>query len=311
MIAEPPELRNSNRQDGGPEFPDPVQYNNDLYEDPKPKDEEALEGEARSTDIERSGNFPNGGWNELSPLEVPLVNAGPCNIPRIQASELSNDDFVQKYAHSQPVVIGGVPGLNEAFQKMCERENFLREMSDVEVNLNSVNSKEYGRPSGLKKMTVRDFVETMMDPLTPQTGADGTFYFFGLNQVEQWDDFFQHYQPPLHKLHPRQEASKSFGVGGRYSGVPFHAHSPTFSEVLHGRKRWFLTPYQVVPEFSHNKTTLQWFLEDYPRISRRLTFYECTVGPGEILYFPNLWWHATINLEPTVMMATFVSPPVT
>ena len=62
MIAEPPELRYSNRQDGGPEFPEPVQYNNDLYEDPEPKDQEALEGEARSTDIERSNAAGQGAF---------------------------------------------------------------------------------------------------------------------------------------------------------------------------------------------------------------------------------------------------------
>ena len=30
------------------------------------------------------------------------------------------------------------------------------------------------------------------------------------------------------------------------------------------------------------------------------TLYECTIGPGEVLFFPDHWWHATINIGETV-----------
>lgn len=33
---------------------------------------------------------------------------------------------------------------------------------------------------------------------------------------------------------------------------------------------------------------------------------ECTLSPGELLYFPDHWWHATINLDVyTVFVSTF------
>jgi oxalate decarboxylase/phosphoglucose isomerase-like protein (cupin superfamily) len=30
--------------------------------------------------------------------------------------------------------------------------------------------------------------------------------------------------------------------------------------------------------------------------------------PGEIIYFPDRWWHATLNIDTTVFMSTFLSP---
>ena len=46
--------------------------------------------------------------------------------------------------------------------------------------------------------------------------------------------------------------------------------------------RWFLTHPDVKPEFHPNKTTLQWFNEDYDRIRRETDILECTLRPGEV-----------------------------
>lgn len=34
---------------------------------------------------------------------------------------------------------------------------------------------------------------------------------------------------------------------------------------------------------------------------------ECTVGEGEAVYFPDGWWHATLNLDESVFMSSFVN----
>ena len=36
--------------------------------------------------------------------------------------------------------------------------------------------------------------------------------------------------------------------------------------------------------------------------------YECTLGPREMIYFPDGWYHATINLSPyTAFISTFTT----
>eukprot|EP00802_Teleaulax_amphioxeia_P026983 Tamp_28188.p1 GENE.Tamp_28188~~Tamp_28188.p1 ORF type:complete len:121 (+),score=5.67 Tamp_28188:324-686(+) len=79
-------------------------------------------------------------------------------------------------------------------------------------------------------------------------------------------------------------------------------------QVLWGRKRWFLTHRDEKPDYSPDETTLLWLRTRYYKAVQgdfRDKLYECTIGPGEALYFPDHWWHATLNIGDTVFMSTF------
>ncbi|XP_077173048.1 jmjC domain-containing protein 8 [Paroedura picta] len=112
---------------------------------------------------------------------------------------------------------------------------------------------------------------------------------------------FQDYVDQL--LEPQDLASLGSGSG---TGVPFHWHGPGYSEVIFGRKRWFLYPPEKTPEFHPNRTTLSWLLDTYPFLPPWERPLECTIHPGEVLYFPNRWWHATLNLDTSVFISTFL-----
>ncbi|KAI6076746.1 JmjC domain-containing protein 8 isoform X1 [Aix galericulata] len=129
----------------------------------------------------------------------------------------------------------------------------------------------------------------------------------------------------------RPAPAPSLGSG---SGVPFHWHGPGYSEVIFGRKvseegagnrpprpggfgegelrlcgvsqRWFLYPPDKTPHFHPNETTLAWLQHTYPTLPPAERPLECTVRPGEILYFPDRWWHATLNLDTSVFISTFL-----
>ncbi|KAM6054972.1 jmjC domain-containing protein 8 isoform 3-T3 [Chlamydotis macqueenii] len=98
-------------------------------------------------------------------------------------------------------------------------------------------------------------------------------------------------------------APSSSGSG---SGVPFHWHGPGYSEVIFGRKRWFLYPPDKTPHFHPNETTLAWLHRTYPSLPPAERPLECTLRPGEVLYFPDRWWHATLNLDTSVFISTFL-----
>ncbi|XP_059717172.1 jmjC domain-containing protein 8 isoform X1 [Haemorhous mexicanus] len=93
---------------------------------------------------------------------------------------------------------------------------------------------------------------------------------------------------------------------GSGSGVPFHWHGPGFSEVIFGRKRWFLYPPDRTPHFHPNESTLAWLQHTYPTLPPAQRPLECTLRPGEVLYFPDRWWHATLNLDTSVFISTFL-----
>lgn len=95
--------------------------------------------------------------------------------------------------------------------------------------------------------------------------------------------------------------------------MPFHFHGGGFSEVFLGRKRWFLTAHDHAPPFNPDHSMLQWVEGEYFKLIRDSknavalqNLYECTIGPGEMLYFPTQWHHAVLNLDPwTSFVSTF------
>ncbi|XP_024864431.1 jmjC domain-containing protein 8 isoform X2 [Kryptolebias marmoratus] len=103
----------------------------------------------------------------------------------------------------------------------------------------------------------------------------------------------------------KPQAADALGSGPG-TGVPFHWHGPGYSEVIYGRKRWFLFPPDHEPHFHPNRTTLSWVTETYPNLPEDEAPLECTIRPGEVLYFPDRWWHATLNLDLSVFISTFL-----
>ena len=102
-------------------------------------------------------------------------------------------------------------------------------------------------------------------------------------------------------------ATLSFGIAPAGSGVQWHVHGAAFGEALHGRKRWLLYPPEAKPAFEPYNTTAQWLAHEGDKLPRALKEapLDCTVGPGELIYVPNMWWHATLNVDDCVFVSAF------
>ncbi|KAH8087597.1 cupin-like domain-containing protein [Aureococcus anophagefferens] len=95
-------------------------------------------------------------------------------------------------------------------------------------------------------------------------------------------------------------ASRNFLVGGDRSGLPFHKHAKTWQMLFAGRKVWYLLPPGAWPRALADLVGPYLFPADawadavdaLPNVAGLL---RCEQLPGEILYFPDDWWHATLN----------------
>jgi len=240
-----------------------------------------------------------GGWRTY-PSDM-LANPGPCNLD-IKDSSLSEAEFLAEYAFTKPFIIRDSAN-NDLFRALAHRKQLVSSYGGTTITLSSANSHSYEK----RKISFSEYCDRYVGPQELHTPANETFVMFGDNDYEEWRDFLAEYNPPPYNL-PRHSPALSFGVAGSGSGVPFHFHGPGFAEVIYGRKRWFLTPPSSTPDFHPNKTTLQWFLQDYERVAQQVEMYECTVRQGEAIYFPDKWWHATLNIDTSVFISTFLSP---
>jgi len=160
-------------------------------------------------------------------------------------------------------------------------------------------------------------------PQNASTKSNETWYLFGETHSREWKDLLREYELPPCRACQRGDdnagrgaesnrnrddlVALSFGIGNSGSGVSWHVHGPGFSEAIHGRKHWVLYPFENKPNYSPDQTSLNWmhtyYNDDDDESDRPL---ECTLHPGDLIYFPDMWWHATINIDDyTAFVSTF------
>lgn len=200
----------------------------------------------------------------------------------------------------------------------------LREdYGDSPVVLSSSNAYSHDKTYSTLREYIDHFLPTNLTDSRDASSslpANETFYLFGNNVDGVWKELSDHYRPPP-CLGCAQASAVTLGLGGKHSGVSFHFHGNGFSEVIHGSKMWFLFPANltnlITSHFDSNMTVHKWYEEVYPAIKsfpshhnysantlpdyilEQLSphLYECTIRPGELLYFPSFWMHATLNMD--------------
>lgn len=93
----------------------------------------------------------------------------------------------------------------------------------------------------------------------------------------------------------------STGPGG--SGVAFHKHGTAWLALQQGRKRWWLYPPQGPPKEAYDAVALcpaSQLPEVISHLSPKHRPIEILQQPGDVVFVPALWWHATYDDEPTL-----------
>jgi hypothetical protein len=99
------------------------------------------------------------------------------------------------------------------------------------------------------------------------------------------------------------ESLTRLGVGGTGSGTPFHDHELAINVAFGGRKRWLIAAPQTdlvhasPHELLHSILPSSQFQEAWSRLENSERAWSCTQLPGEAMYLPDRFLHATVNLE--------------
>jgi len=105
-----------------------------------------------------------------------------------------------------------------------------------------------------------------------------------------------------------REEELKFSIGVAGSGAPIHAHNASWNVLLFGRKRWYFVPPSInasepgvltknLPGLLGSvQPTAQWVAEHAPSLRSKGLLFEVTQFPGEVVFVPHDWHHATLNL---------------
>ena len=111
----------------------------------------------------------------------------------------------------------------------------------------------------------------------------------------------------------------SLSLGASRAGALFHAHAPAWNALIFGKKRWLLFDERLISKehqplitalkkmgkpTSSNFSNADFLTTEYrtPQFQEwwRSHGYECVQEPGEMLYIPDRFYHAILNLGEAV-----------
>ena len=262
-----------------------------------------------------------------------------CNIPIIPISHLSSDGINYNMLPEFPLIYRGDDRRQESMAREGSFESLYYNHGDVITDLSSSNTYSHGR----RKMKLSDYLDSLNPVQVNGTKANETYYLFGHNYEGIWSQLRDLYVTPPCKF-CEEAGAVTVGIGGPRSGVSFHFHGPGFSEVIIGAKKWYLFPSsltKVVEKFGANTTMSHWSEVIYQQLKNpnseldtnvdgvtqqglssipngftvkewydlSSNLHECTIFPGDILYFPSQWMHATLNTEDyNLFVSVFIDP---
>jgi len=264
---------------------------------------------ASNTNIEgASDSVDDGGWSTFdagADAQDLIRRLAPferlCNVERRGFDELTQAEFLHRYALTRPVILVGASD-NQAITAATSKARLIEDYGRYVIRLSTANTHSYKK----EDTTLSNYIDDVMRPQSLGIKGNETFYWFGDNNYTEFAPLFSAYNPPGFSL-PDKTPAFSFGVAAVGTGVPFHWHGPGFAEVIHGRKMWFLSPPDLEPKFHPDLPTLHWLLNDFNTIPEEDPKPSiCTIEPGEAIFFPDRWWHATLNTRTSVFISTFL-----
>ena len=86
-----------------------------------------------------------------------------------------------------------------------------------------------------------------------------------------------------------------FFLGSRLTGAPFHLHADAMNILVQGGKTWYISPPQHA--LYSREPVDQWLREQWPgfRAVDPDRILVCDQAPGDMIYIPFDWSHATVN----------------
>lgn len=282
-------------------------------------DEEFDPNEGDTEARQRWSSSARGGWQWTEKTDL---DSSRCDFRRVHIDNITYEDFMANhYELGKPVVIYGNMTSNWRGWKRWTKAGLAKYYGDLKLNGGPVPyGRLYDRPEKMiqLKKFIRDMDKVDGSILGQKPKKDPWILFD--KDVEQNNPmtFGKDYSSPSW-FGRYGELELQLSVGTYGSGAPWHHHMHAWNSLLFGRKRWFLVPpsmQSAVNEgslrgdlketgmLSSGVQSLSWFYDHYEEVQKRGKYlFECTQGPGDVMYVPKLWSHMTMNLADTVNVA--------
>ena len=247
-----------------------------------------------------------GAWRRAATVEA--WHDVACSIPRLRAppslERLQRAD--RPFVFARGADADGVSA-SARMRAALARPELLRACGDVMTSVGSAAELAVGG-RGSRVMTLSDYLSSQ----DSSSNSSSSLYFFDdgafLSRCSSVGMLYKT-PPPFARLIEYAEAPLFLALGGSGSGIPWHQHKAAFNEVLLGAKRWSFYPPRIFTAvadefgFDPKRPHVDWLSRVYPKLPTTHRPLECVQRPGDVVFVPKDWFHATANVGDTVAVA--------
>ena len=245
------------------------------------------------------------GWAEVDAGSVRRHGVA-CTIADLRAD--ATPDVAAHIRSATPVMFRSTAA-NNATRRALTRRQLLKRWGRAKLGADTSGRFGHGGYAG-QRMTLAKFLRKLSSALDLYFFDSLTGDFLRSCREVTGSTPLDAYAPPpefARGSYTAEWASTSprLTVGAAGSGIAFHLHAATYTELFYGRKRWSLYAPGTLPKVGYNPAAphITWVESIWPTLSPAERPLECVQGPGDVLYIPDGWEHATLNLGETVSMA--------
>lgn len=198
------------------------------------------------------------GWTR-DPQEEALTRGHPCDILRLDASQITPSDFTRLYRSKRPVIM--MNALKEEdwpAMKLWSKSYLITHFGEhaIKTGIGS-DVVSSGGGQGLASMSLAKFLiglnatsSSTSSTTTSSASSSSSMFTFDTQAFQgPLAQLSHHFKTPGHFLSFNHDKSIHDGdswhmlsIGPSRQGLPFHAHGETWLALLFGYKHWFIYP---------------------------------------------------------------------
>ncbi len=247
-----------------------------------------------------------GGWPASGFVLPKKLTSERCDFDVLSVPDIQT--FVFDYlALQRPVLIRNATGVHsmKKLYHLWQRSKFGQEFGALTFNEVEVPYAESFGYSTTKKTTIKAFLESMKqfqedNKNVKVDSIPHPNYIF--ESVPADSPVLKEFKPPGvldEEITHINSLKMQFYLGPPLSGAPVHFHRNAWNVLIYGQKRWFLYPPDRA--FYSKEPVWDWWRDTYRKAPDAL---ECVQYPGDMVFVPDMWGHAVINLREGVGVAS-------
>ena len=248
-----------------------------------------------------------GGWLSSGGIELPKeLTSERCDFDVLSVPDVQAFTF-DYLALQRPVLIRNATGIHsmKKLYQLWHRSKFKQEYGTLTFNEVEVPYAEAFGYTSTKKTSVKDFMQSMKqfhedNQDVPLASIKHPNYIF--ETLPRDSPLLREFKPPAvldEEITHINPLKIQFYLGPPLSGAPVHFHRNAWNVLIYGQKRWFLYPPDRA--FYSSEHVWDWWRSSYKDSPDAL---ECVQYPGDLVFVPDMWGHAVVNLRESVGVAS-------